>query len=174
MKTQLTEQLLKEWKSKNLINPDEMLFIDVRSPEEFRQEHIPGSINIPLDQLAQFDFSPYKNKKIILYCRSGVRSQQAMQCVPSDTESYCLEDGIVLWKQCQLPTNKKIKAPIDVMQQVQIIIGSLVLLGIILAYTVSPYFIILSAFMAGGLLMAGITGYCGLAKLVAKLPWNQS
>lgn len=61
--------------------------------------------------------------------------------------------------------------PID--RQTQIIMGSLVLLGIILSVFVNNYWLILSGIISLGLINAGITGWCGLGLFIAKMPWNK-
>jgi hypothetical protein len=48
-----------------------------------------------------------------------------------------------------------------------------VLIGLILSYLIHPKFLFLSAFFGAGLLFSGITGSCGLAILMDKMPWNQ-
>ena len=47
------------------------------------------------------------------------------------------------------------------------------LVGAVLAMTVHPYFAGLSAFVGAGLMFAGITDTCGMAMLLARMPWNQ-
>jgi len=64
-------------------------------------------------------------------------------------------------------------APISIMRQVQIVAGSLVLIGTLLGVFVSPKFLFLSGFVGAGLLFAGITNTCAMAQLLAKLPYNQ-
>ena len=51
------------------------LILDVRSPEEYKEGHIPGAVNIPHDQLVTrlAEIGSHKNKDIVLYCRSGRR-----------------------------------------------------------------------------------------------------
>ena len=54
------------------------LLVDVRSRDEYKQGHIPGSKNIPLDQIAQIEKTAKdKDKEIILYCLSGARASSA-------------------------------------------------------------------------------------------------
>jgi rhodanese-related sulfurtransferase len=62
---------------------------------------------------------------------------------------------------------------ISLERQVRIAAGSLVLIGVLLAYFVHPGFIALSAFVGAGLVFAGVTDWCGMGLLLAKLPWNQ-
>ncbi|MDH3663098.1 MAG: DUF2892 domain-containing protein [Alphaproteobacteria bacterium] len=59
------------------------------------------------------------------------------------------------------------------MRQVQIGAGALVVLGVLLTVMVSPWFMLLSGFVGAGLMLAGITGYCGMTDLLARMPWNR-
>jgi len=65
------------------------------------------------------------------------------------------------------------KKSIPLERQVRIAAGFLVLLGAVLGFFVHPYFIGLSAFVGAGLMFAGITDTCGMALVLAKMPWNQ-
>ncbi len=61
---------------KNIID-DGALLVDVRTPGEFAEGHVKGSVNIPLDKVTM-ELEKFKNKKnIIVFCRSGNRSGQA-------------------------------------------------------------------------------------------------
>ena len=63
----------------DLIKSDSATIVDVRTPEEFKEGHVPYSINIPLDTIAkQIDRLKGLSKPIILCCRSGNRSSQAL------------------------------------------------------------------------------------------------
>ncbi len=59
------------------------------------------------------------------------------------------------------------------MRQVQIIVGFMVLLGVVLSFTVSQYFAILSGFFGASLLFVGLTGIYGLAVMLEFLPYNK-
>jgi rhodanese-related sulfurtransferase len=84
-----------------------------------------------------------------------------------------LEGGIPSWQQAGLPLRKLKNAPLPLMRQVQIAAGSLVLLGLILSNTVAPAWILLTWFVGGGLVFAGVSGFCGMARLLALMPWNK-
>jgi hypothetical protein len=60
------------------------------------------------------------------------------------------------------------------MRQVQIIAGGLSALGALLALAVNPRFAVVPLLIGSGLLFAGITGACGMALLLAKMPWNRA
>ncbi len=161
-------QTLNLWLAENTIN-----LIDVRESGEYKGEHIKGALSIPL---SQFDSTKIPtDKNFVLYCQSSTRSAQAAQKLfQEDFKKVThLEGGLNLWKQANLPTIIDKTAPISIMRQVQIVTGSLVLLGTILGALVSPFFLILSGFIGAGLLFAGVSNTCMLALLLAKLPYNQ-
>ncbi len=56
---------------------------------------------------------------------------------------------------------------------VQIAAGVLILLGVLLGYTVNGGFFLLSGAVGAGLTFAGVTGFCGMARLLATMPWNR-
>jgi hypothetical protein len=59
------------------------------------------------------------------------------------------------------------------MRQVQIAAGSMVVLGVLLGAFVTPGFYLLSGFVGAGLVFAGVTGTCGLARVLRMMPWNR-
>ena len=65
--------------AKNLLVKDQSIrLIDVRSSDEYRQGHIPGSMNIPLDQISDITrVVPDKDSRLFVHCLSGARSQRA-------------------------------------------------------------------------------------------------
>ncbi|SUO96977.1 rhodanese family protein [Suttonella ornithocola] len=153
--------------------------IDIRSFEEFQCEHIPGS---DLQSLTIIKEQGLKSRSstLIFYCKSGMRTQINANLLKSAAQAigvnnvYLLAGGITAWQKSGLPIEKgKCKNTPDIIRQMQIAAGSLVLLSILLGYFVHPTFYWLSAFIGAGLIFAGITGFCGLAKLLAKMPWNQ-
>ena len=72
------------------------ILIDVRSKQEFNEGHFNGAINIPLNDINIItDKVKDKNKYIILYCSSGIRSKKAQKILISDgyMNVYNLVDG---------------------------------------------------------------------------------
>ena len=69
---------------------------------------------------------------------------------------------------------KDSKQPLELQRQVQIGAGSMILLGVILGTTISPGWYALSGFVGAGLIMAGVTGFCGLARMLLVMPWNKN
>ena len=147
--------------------------IDVREPMEFVGGHIAGSLNVPLSRLAQADLP---QGPLVLVCQSGNRSAKGVQTLLERGYAHPvsdLEGGIPSWQQAGLPLRKLRNAPLPLMRQVQIAAGSLVLLGLILSYTVAPAWILLTWFVGAGLVFAGVSGFCGMARLLAVMPWNK-
>ncbi len=160
---------------KMLLDRQAVTLVDVREPAEHAGEKIPGSILVPL---SRFDLNrvPFNDNKItVLYCRTGNRSAQAAQKLfaAGMDEVTHLEGGLSAWVQAGYPTQVNKNAPISLMRQVQIVAGSLVVIGTVLGAFVSPWFLLLSGFVGSGLVFAGITNTCALGMLLAKLPYNQ-
>lgn len=79
-------------------NNKDMLILDVRTKQEFQTGSIPKAINIPVGDLGKeiTSISKYKDKKILVYCASGMRSKTAMSKLKGNgfTEVYNLKNGI--------------------------------------------------------------------------------
>ena len=112
---------------------------------------------------------------MIFHCKSGMRTAGNAQrlAAAADCQTYILDGGIDAWKKAGLPVAIDARQPIEIMRQVQITAGGLVLLGVVLGTWVAPGFYGLSAFVGAGLIFAGISGWCGMAKLLAFMPWNR-
>jgi rhodanese-related sulfurtransferase len=145
--------------------------IDIRAADEHARSRIPGAHNAPLGSAFNLGDAP----AVIYHCRSGIRTDAnaAQLASASPCEAYLLEGGIDAWRAAGLPVITDAKAPLEIMRQVQITAGLLVLLGVIGALTVTPWLIGLSAFVGAGLTFAGVSGWCGMAKLLALMPWNR-
>jgi rhodanese-related sulfurtransferase len=147
--------------------------IDVREPMEYAGGHIIGSLNVPLSRITKADLP---RGPLVLVCHSGNRSAQALAQLQQQGHAYPLADlegGVPAWQQAGLPVRKLKNAPLPLMRQVQITAGSLVLLGLILSNVVAPAWILLSWFVGAGLVFAGVSGFCGMARLLALMPWNK-
>ena len=147
--------------------------IDVREPMEYASGHIAGSLNVPLARLHQADLP---QGPLVLVCQSGNRSAKGVQTLLRQSHPHPitdLEGGIPSWQQAGLPVRRLANAPLPLMRQVQIAAGSLVLLGLILSNLVAPAWILLSWFVGAGLVFAGVSGFCGMARLLALMPWNR-
>ena len=158
---------------------DGTVLVDVREGFEHAAERIEPSL---LHAMSGFNAPALRDqcagKRVVFYCRTGRRSADAAQrfgqAGEGGEETYHLQGGIEQWKREGLATRKSASAPkIDVMRQVQITAGSLVLTGVLLAWLVTPWAMLLSAFVGAGLVFAGASGWCGMARLLAFMPWNR-
>lgn len=147
--------------------------IDIRAPDEHARERIAGALNVPLDRLSADAAS---GGVLIFHCRSGMRTAQAapsLAAAADGRDCYILEGGITGWGNAGLPVERPRGAPIEMQRQVMIAAGSLVLIGTLLSLLVSPLWIALAIFVGAGLTFAGISGFCGMARLLALMPWNR-
>jgi rhodanese-related sulfurtransferase len=163
--------------AKRRLDAGTAILIDIREPAEHARENIADARLVPLSRLSADQFARERAAAtaIIFHCQSGNRT-----CVNFEKleavglpDIFVLEGGLGAWKQAGLPTRLDRKQPIELQRQVMIAAGTLILTGLILAYLVSPWFIALSAFMGCGLVFAGLSGWCGLAKLLTLMPWNR-
>lgn len=157
----------------DLKKKEKVRLVDIRTPHEHKRECIGCAENILVEDI--YDANIDSDEVVVLHCQSGNRTNQAAEKVAGLTAKkiYLLDGGINAWKQHKQPTQKNVKEPLPIMRQVQIIVGFMVLLGVILSFTVSQYFAILSGFFGAGLLFAGLSGTCGLAIMLEFLPYNK-
>ena len=151
--------------------------IDVRTSVEHDEMHIAGSHLMPLDGL---DADAVKSasgqaEQCVLICRSGKRAGQAFQKLQAAGcgNLRVLDGGVSAWEAAGLPLERTASKRLPLMRQVQLVIGVLALTGSILALTVDKNFAIIPAILGAGLTLAGSTGWCGLAILLSKMPWNR-
>jgi rhodanese-related sulfurtransferase len=152
------------------------VLVDVREADEHVRERITGARHHALSGIDAESPVRAGDDVLIFHCRSGMRTKanaEKLTAVAEDCKVYVLEGGIEGWKKAGLPVEIDRKQPIEIMRQVQIGAGSLVLTGVLLGALIDPYFYALSGFVGAGLLFAGISGFCGMANLLALMPWNR-
>lgn len=153
--------------------PD-LLVVDVREYPEFAQEHISPSRLLPLGQLQTGQEKLDSTTPVVVVCQSGKRSAQAAKWLTDNgfKQVAQLEGGLTEWKRCGLPLARLPKAPWSMERQVRFVAGLLVLTGVLLSYVWQPA-VLLSGAIGAGLAFAAVTNTCGMAMLLAKLPWNR-
>lgn len=147
--------------------------IDIRQPDEHARERIAAARNVPLERLSK-DSAP--GDVLIFHCRSGMRTAQAASTlaqVANGRDCYIVEGGISGWGNAGLPVETVRGAPIAMQRQVMIAAGSLVLLGTLMTLLVAPGWIWLALVVGAGLVFAGLSGFCGMAHVLAMMPWNR-
>lgn len=147
--------------------------IDIRDADEHARERIAGAANHPI---ARIDQLTTHSGPVIFHCRTGMRTQNnadRLAAASGSSPCYVLAGGIESWRSSGRPTIVDKRQPLEIMRQVQLVAGGLVLLGVVFGFLVSPFLFGLSAFVGAGLMMAGATGWCGMATLLRQLPWNR-
>ena len=154
------------------------LLIDVREPDEFKTEHIPYALSLPLGQITELfqTLNIPHGTDIIFQCQKGMRGEKA--CVILSKENcphkiYNIEGGLIAWKEAGLPLVQSNSTTISLFRQVQIIIGFLILSLVIIGFQGIPVLFAVAGLLGGALFFAGISGWCGLALLLSKMPWNK-
>lgn len=154
------------------------ILIDVREPDEHARERIAGARLMPLSKLGDAAPALPGGRPILFHCKSGARTQANAQPLAEATagtcDAYIVSGGLDAWRRAGLPVVQDRRQPLELQRQVQIGAGSLALAGTILGLTVSPWFLAVPAFVGAGLLTAGLTGFCGLARLLMRAPWNRA
>ena len=160
----------KEW-----LDKDEAILVDVREPAEHVSQKIAGAALHPVGSICYNDI-PQTEKKLLIHCQKGMRGDKACQKLIAEKntlEVYNIEGGIEAWKQAGFPVESSGRKILPLDRQVQLTVGLSVLTFGLLGYFVNPAFALGAAFFGAGLTNAGLTGWCGLAKLIIKMPWNQ-
>jgi len=147
--------------------------IDIREADEHARERIAIAENAPLSRLDRLDVG--RARAVIYHCRSGNRTSAnaARLAQAAGCPTYVLDGGIDAWRKAGLPVTVDRRQPLELMRQVQLAAGALVLLGVLLGFLVAPAFFGLAAFVGAGLMTAGATGWCGMARLLVHMPWNR-
>jgi rhodanese-related sulfurtransferase len=152
-----------------------IILVDIREPDEFARIHIKGALSQPLSGWEEAHLSIDPAADVVFMCRSGMRTAGACKRLSARVtgDAFVLGGGLNAWEKAGFPVAKNADAPLEVIRQVQIAAGSLVLLGVLLGFFVAPIWFGLSAFVGAGLTFAGITGFCGMARVLMVMPWNR-
>lgn len=152
------------------------VLVDIREADEFARSHVKGAQSQPLSRWEAVHLAIDPDADVIFTCKSGMRTAGACDRLAARVsgDAFILEGGLDGWVKAGLPVETDTAAPMEIMRQVQIAAGSLVLIGVLLGFLVAPAWFGLSAFVGAGLTFAGITGFCGMARLLMLMPWNRA
>lgn len=161
---------------KRRLDSGDAVLIDIRETDEHAREHILGARLAPVSAIDAHDFDRDHGKVAVFHCKSGMRTQAnaARLLARGFRQAYFLDGGIEAWKAAGYGVHTNVKAPLEIMRQVQITAGLLILTGVVLGWFVNPVFYALSAFVGAGLTFAGATGWCGMALMLKAMPWNRA
>jgi rhodanese-related sulfurtransferase len=149
-------------------------WIDVRSANEYAAGHIPGAVNIPLEQLeARVDDIP-ADGPLLLICKAGTRARIASGLLPDAFQKVVLEGGTDAWINAGFPVVQNRPTRWSLERQVRLAAGLLVLAGVLLAFCLDPRWVYFVGLIGAGLTFAGLTDFCPMGLLLASLPWNRA
>ncbi|OIJ64321.1 rhodanese-like domain-containing protein [Streptomyces mangrovisoli] len=159
----------------------ELTVVDVRTPGEYASGHVPGALNIPLDQvrraLPELRHAAGRGDLLVV-CASGARSQSACTLLAEHgIATATLVGGTHAWSAgghaLHRPAACDTRAGWSMERQVRFTAATLVLLGLLLGVLVHPACLLLSAGVAAGLVFSAVTDTCGMAALLSRLPHNR-
>ena len=101
----MSQEALLEHQSRH---PDHLFVLDVRTPQEYAEGHVPGAVNVPYDQLASRLAEVPKDKDVVLYCKSGRRAGIAAETLTANgyTRLSHLEGDMPAWIEKGRPVAK--------------------------------------------------------------------
>ncbi|MFD6230302.1 rhodanese-like domain-containing protein [Streptomyces sp. NPDC060232] len=157
----------------------DLIVLDVRTPGEYATGHVPGALNIPLDQIARALPAirhAADRGDILVVCASGARSDSACKTLAEHgIDTATLAGGTGAWAAAGHDLHRPPQAARTAWameRQVRLTAGTLVLAGLGLG-RLHPAFRLVSAAVAAGLTFSALTDTCGMAAVLAKLPHNR-
>ncbi len=154
-----------------LCESDSVHLLDVRTPAEFQEVHVPQARNLPLSKLDPKSLDQTQHYLVI--CRSGNRGQQACDKLrAAGFTATNVDGGTLAWERANYPVTRGRKV-MSLERQVRIVAGGLACIGAVLALTVDVWFAGIPAFIGAGLVFAGVSDTCGMGMVLARMPWNQ-
>jgi rhodanese-related sulfurtransferase len=151
------------------------VLIDIRDADEYARERIPDARLVPIGTIGYTALPTAGASAVVFHCRSGNRTSAHAEKLSgaAGCDAYLLDGGIDAWKRAGLQVITDKEKPLELQRQVQIAAGLLVLAGVVLGSTVATAFNFLAGFVGAGLMFAGLTGTCALARVLQLMPWNR-
>lgn len=170
MKQIITIEELSQW----LETDTRLQLIDVRSAGEYASGHVPRAINLPLEQV-ESRIDDLHDGPVAILCQSGRRAKMACEFLTAHHSNLLVvEGGTQAWIAAGKPVTRPIGSRWALERQVRLVAGILVLIGTGLAISVNPNWLYLAMFVGAGLTFAGATNICGMASVLAVMPWNKT
>lgn len=164
---------VKELRSK-IQSQESLQIVDVRSTGEYASGHVPQAINIPLEQL-EARFADFTVGNVAILCQSGKRAGIACNILKDHHDGLLLvEGGTQAWIDAGFPIVSSVTNKWSLERQVRLAAGIIVLTGTVIASLRFHVGIYIAMLVGAGLTFAGITNICGMALVLAKLPWNRA
>ena len=150
--------------------------IDVREFPEFESERAKGAKFAPLSAFEKHAEDIDAERPVYLWCRSGRCAEPSAKKViaKGHVKVFVIEGGMQAWSAAGHEIEYGESKVWSLERQVRIAAGSLVLVGVLLSLFVHQWFIFLSGFVGAGLVFAAVTDTCGMAMMLARMPWNRA
>jgi len=159
--------------AKRLEEQPGLRLVDVRSPGEYAAGHVPGAMNIPLEQV-ESRIDDFGTAPVAILCHSGKRASMACEVLEQHRSDILVVDGgTQAWINSGLPVTEPAASRWSIERQVRLIAGIMILAGTILSVFAAASWVYLAMFVGAGLTFAGLTNQCGMASLLALMPWNK-
>lgn len=153
---------------------ERLQLIDVRSTGEYAAGHVPGAMNLPVEQAEARLDDVSRTDPVVLVCQSGRRACLAHEALEAHRGMLLvLEGGTAAWTAAGLQIVSGLNSRWSLERQVRLAAGVLILAGSGLGLVLNPGWTWLAVVVGAGLTFAGLTDVCGMAALFAKMPWNR-
>ena len=148
--------------------------VDVREFSEYEAERVDGAMLAPLSALDESLGAVDPGRPVYLLCRSGQRASRAAERLTARgfKDVRVVDGGLQAWAAAGLPVERGAGRVWSLERQVRFAAGLLVLAGVLLSL-VSPWFVLISGFVGAGLTFSAVTDTCGMAMMLARMPWNR-
>jgi len=150
----------------------EARIVDVRSAAEFATGHIPGAINVPMEQV-EARTADIGNGPLVIVCEAGARAAVVAGWLTERQPVSVLTGGTAAWRRAGLPLVSCAPCRWTLERQVRLGAGIIVLAATLLSVLTNAKWVYLAMFIGAGLTFAGLTNICGMAVLLARMPWNR-
>jgi rhodanese-related sulfurtransferase len=149
--------------------------VDVREFPEFAAGSIEGSRHVPLGTLEAASGGWDRAEAVLLVCKSGRRAEQGRGMLEAlgFTSVRVLEGGVDGWQAAGKPLVRLAKRPWSMERQVRVVAGALILITLLLAFAISPWFLLGTGFVGAGLVFAGVSDTCMMGSVLGRMPWNR-
>jgi rhodanese-related sulfurtransferase len=165
-------------------NGEAPLLIDVRTAAEYEQLRARGARWLPLDRFEADrltatvgDPDAGRDRPVYLICLSGKRSEEAARRMVDGglPNAVVVAGGTEAWARSGLPTIRGRRVPaLGVEQQVQVLLGALLVLKVVFGFAIHPAFFVLVGGVGLALVWTGATRSCALTRLLERMPWNRA
>lgn len=160
---------------KKIMSENDLQIVDVREAPEYAGKRIKDAISAPLSRFKDSSQVIDRERHSYIVCQAGKRAEQYAKRLLDDgyKNISIVKGGLNAWIDAGYPVEENECRVWSLERQVRFVAGLLVLLGVILSLVFSPMFLILSGIVGAGLVFAALTDTCGMAMMLARMPWNR-